>query len=779
MDDIVFVAYPSNPPQIGHTISSAIEDLRSENFRPVLQSWEQLDIPGRFILDGILEKIDSSAFVVADITRLNFNVTFEVGYAIGRGKRIVLTVNESLKSQTRELVELGIFDTLGFTLYENSQGLADIIRGIIDHNPLNFPATEIDKSAPVYILETRHKSDATVRITSKIKKARINYRSFDPKEQPRLTTLEAYRGVKKSIAIVVNLLSSEANDSFFNNLRGAFLAGLSFGLDKDTLVFQEGEEPVPLDYRDLVTIYRHPHDVDQPLNELAPRVTEGLQTAVGYRSERDRGFLARLDLGSPAAENEIDTLGEYYVTTDEFSQVRSGKARLAVGRKGSGKSALFFQVRDTLRTNRSRIIIDLRPEGHQLVRFKSLVLDLLQDTVQDHVVSAFWEYIILLEISYKILEKDRQTHLRNHHITELYRNLKEVYSPELLAEEIDFSERMLMLVNNISDKFLEKHSGDKPVYLTSAQVTELIYSHDIRQMHEILAEYLEHKNGVYILIDNLDKGWPTHGVQAPDILILRYLMEATRKLERYFRSRSVAFHTTVFVRNDVYELLIDESPDRGKESKVSLDWTDPDLLYEFIRRRLVYNDLEEETSFQEAWSKICASHIEGEYSAEYLLDRSLMRPRNFLTLVNHCKSIAVNLQHDTIQADDIKKACSAYSADVCNEIGYEIRDVFPEAEDVLYEFIGAPSPLPLSSIKAILGKANVQSETTKEILIEVLIWFAFLGVKNPNKGNEKDIFIYDVHYDMKKLRHLAGNLAEEERLFVIQKAFWPFLEINT
>ena len=774
----VFVAYPSKPLQLRNTIGEAISELSAERFRPRVMSWEEMDIPGRFIHEEVMEHIDSAEFVVADITRLNFNVTFEVGYALGRSKRVVLTVNESLSPPMREITQLGIYDNLGHASYENSSSLAQIIRKIEDVQPLRFPVDEIDHSAPIFVLDTVYKTDASVRITSKIKKARIRYRSFDPKEQPRLSTLEAYRSVKKSIAVVVHLLSSNATDRWLNNLRAAFLTGLSYGLERELLVFQEGEEPVPLDYRELVAVYQYPRDIDDYINDLAPRVVEGLQTVEEGSLSSVQGLLANLDLGATAAENEIQTLGDYYVATHEFGQVTNGAARLAVGRKGSGKSALFFQARDKLRSHKPRMVLDLKPEGHQLARLKALVLELLESAVQEHAIAAFWEYVLLLELCNKILEKDRKVHLRNHNLTELYQDLRQLYTPELLAEGGDFSERMLRLVNRIGAEFQERYGDGDGTYLSPDQVTGLIYTHDIPELREQLTEYLLYKDDVYIFIDNIDKGWPTRGVEGTDILILRSLLEATRKLEQFFKGRGISLHTTVFIRNDVFELLVDASPDRGKESRVSLDWTDADLLRELLRRRLTYNGLiPEDATFSSAWRQICTTHISGEETSEFLINRSLMRPRNFLTLVNHCRSNAVNLQHDKILVEDITKAVSSYSADIGSEIGLEIRDVFPSAEDILYYFIGFESPSTLREVRDALEQSPVPREQLDQ-LIEILLWFGFLGVGTSSGGETDETYIYDVYYDMKKLRWLAGNLQQGDAVLHIHRAFWPFLGIS-
>src|ERR1700694_542679 len=86
-----------------------------------------------------------------------------------------------------------------------------------------------------------------------------------------------------------------------------------------------------------------------------------------------------------------------------------------------------------------------------------------------------------------------------------------------------------------------------------------------------------------------------------DILILRSLIDAARKIQREVQKEGHDFHCVVFVRNDVYQLLVESSADYGKESRAVLDWTDADLLRELVRRRLVQNGLPEDTAFDRVW----------------------------------------------------------------------------------------------------------------------------------------------------------------------------------
>ena len=76
----------------------------------------------------------------------------------------------------------------------------------------------------------------------------------------------------------------------------------------------------------------------------------------------------------------------------------------------------------------------------------------------------------------------------------------------------------------------------------------------------------------------------------------------------------------MFLRNDIFELLVGATPDRGMESKVVLDWTDEDLLREMLRRRLVYGDaVQDNTLFEDVWRAIAVSYVDGEESSQFVM----------------------------------------------------------------------------------------------------------------------------------------------------------------
>ena len=164
----VFVAYSGSNPDAAKAI---FDGARAANTRPlsvIYEPWQFADNSGRPIISPIIESIDDSPFLVADITVLSLNVVYEVGYAIGRRKRVKLL----RYSQHAEgnLEQIGIFDTLGYSEFTDSDDVTTILSGDIDDTPLT-DATTIDKNAPIYIVQPPTISTADVVLVSRIKKA--------------------------------------------------------------------------------------------------------------------------------------------------------------------------------------------------------------------------------------------------------------------------------------------------------------------------------------------------------------------------------------------------------------------------------------------------------------------------------------------------------------------------------------------------------------------------------------------------------------------------------
>lgn len=758
-----FYAYPSSEKEVNDAINSAQSILKKSKPLLDLCLWTQNDICGRPLTDPIFEHIKSSDLVIADITTLNFNVTFEIGYAIGLNKRILLTRNNNIKHDKNSMDKIGVFDTLGYQSYVNGNELAEFLAN--QDSGCSIPMRQLlNTKAPVYVLRTPQSNDTMLTILSRIKKSRLGFRGFIPDDEPRLSAPKAIDDISTSIGIVVPLLPFLFADAEVHNIRAAFIAGLALGMDKPTVILQPRGGPAPFDVRDIVSTYDRPEDITDILGNFALEVTAKMQEGDPLPLPKGN-FLAELRLGDSVAENEFPTLYEYYLRTDQFHRASRGEVNLVVGRKGAGKTALFSQVRDSKRANKDNIVVDLKPEGYQLIRLKEDVLDYLAEGAKTHLITALFEYVFYLEICYKILEKDASRHLRDNTLYQSYVELqKQYYSGDV--SEGDFSERLVgvaqTLINTFKTKYGQEETNQR---LTATQITELLYKHNIREIKAKLSDYLKFKNSTWLLFDNLDKGWSSHGLSQNDILILRGLIDAARKIQHQMQREKHDFYSLVFVRNDVYQLLVETSADYGKESRVTLDWTDSDLLREVIRRRLISNFETGDITFEKMWNEICISHYKGEDTSQFLIDHSLMRPRNLIKLIGHCRGYAVSMGRTKIEESDIEKGLKAYSLDLVTEADQELTDIIGSDTNLIFHFIGEGKEFKRDGLCKILNGASI-AENRHNDVIRFMIYYGFLGVYA--KNNVK--YIFDVGYDM-KLMDVLLQKAGNESMFILSPAF--------
>ena len=770
MVDKIFAAYPASPTPIGDCMLGAVDKLKANliNFHP----WQQNNYCGIILTDPIFSEIDNASALVADITKPNFNVTFEIGYAIAKGKPLLLVVNAGVKFDVQALARIGIFDTIGYKKYENSHELSDCITSSLHTRALKTD-NDLNRRAPVYLVEMPHNSEAMTHIVTRIKKSRLKYRSFNVREHVRLSAIDAINHTSSSYGCIIPLAPTIMPDADDHNIRAAFVAGLSIGFGKPTLILQSVSGPFPADAKDLIHFYRDTKDIDEGIASFALDVVEAIQGQQALRLIRP-DLLSRVSFGDPMAENEFETLANYYVPTDAYQRAQRGEVNLIVGRKGTGKTALFSQLRNDKRRNKANVIVDLKPEGYQLIRLKEELISFLSEGSRHHLITIFWEYVLYLEICYKILEKDRKKHRFDHTINKLYQDLAEAYSGEKGNLEGDFSQRLLTISESVIHEFNDISSKLENGRLSSGDVSNIVYRHDICTIRDLVAEYLAHKNSTWILFDNLDKGWPPHGLEPIDISILRCLIDAARKIEREMAKRDIDFHSIVFLRNDVFELLMQQSADFGKEIRVSLDWSDPDMLRDMIARRIRAADKELEGDFDSLWTTLVVSHFKGEDSFYYLLDRSLMRPRNLIKLAIHCRGSAVNLGHERIEESDIEAGLMIYSNDVLIEADQELSDINSKAEDLMYAFIGCKPNMSIVDMWEILEHHKIPSHFWDKV-IEYLIYYGFIGISAPGEDPK---YIYNLSYNMQLMRAFLKKLGDAARLH-LNPAFWPVLDITT
>ena len=76
-----FVAYPSDPPSRAESVELAIGEIKDGGVVDIV-GWKSTSVGGRIIISAICDQIRDFQLFAADVTGLNPNVLFELGYAI-------------------------------------------------------------------------------------------------------------------------------------------------------------------------------------------------------------------------------------------------------------------------------------------------------------------------------------------------------------------------------------------------------------------------------------------------------------------------------------------------------------------------------------------------------------------------------------------------------------------------------------------------------------------------------------------------------------------------
>jgi nucleoside 2-deoxyribosyltransferase len=88
-----FFAYAGYPALRAETMRAAASALSDRGVGA--KTWQALDISGRLVIRQVLQQIDNSRAVLADVSYLNSNVLFELGYAIARDKHVAILFDNS------------------------------------------------------------------------------------------------------------------------------------------------------------------------------------------------------------------------------------------------------------------------------------------------------------------------------------------------------------------------------------------------------------------------------------------------------------------------------------------------------------------------------------------------------------------------------------------------------------------------------------------------------------------------------------------------------------
>lgn len=780
-----FFAYPSQPTTLPETIRAAVEQINAAR-SVYVKTWEDGRIGGKFIINEICTTIEESNLVLADLTGLNPNVLFEVGFAIAKNKRVWPILDTSFGAD--DFTEFRTLTSVGYNRYTSSTDIAKAYFRDQPHTDLNAtllstmigPDLMPARGPMLLYLKSQHDTDASIQISKRLASIPVRLMLDDPHEAPSQSLSWYGQQVYAAQAVVCHLTNPARQHARVRNARYALVAGMAFGMGKAVLILCEGEYLAPLDYRDLTRNYATAAAATRHLNAWLPPLEQRWRDQAQLRENQSARLrlateLRGLYLGEYIAENEGEALVDgYFVETTAYSDAVAGNHTIFVGRKGTGKSANFLQLAAHLAGDARNVLSVIKPVAYELEGVLRVLGNFAERDKKTFAIEGLWKFLLYSEIACslnaKLQKKVAQAQTKADRVyLDFFADNKSILSG-------DFSSRLERCISELESAPFDEAGGTE-AYLRSVAAT--LHSHLLKDLRAQLVKAVPRGARVAVIVDNLDKAWDRQNDLSVLAEFLLGLLGAANKIRQELRDGlpGSVVSLAVFLRADIFDKVQEVAREPDKIQYTRLTWQDPELLYKLVDERFAAakkDDIEP----GELWDRFFCEFVQGRSTKEFLVEAVLPRPRDFIYVTKAAISTAVNRRHPRVEEADVLEACKAYSEFATGILLIEDNSQEGVLEKVLYEFAGAPVRLDHQEVCSRIASATGLGPLACEPIVAQLCVLSFLGIE----VDDDDFRFPQSAGELKKVSVLARHLCDRRKSaprYLVHRAFRPFLEIGT
>ncbi len=779
-----FVAYASAIPGAGDSIEEAIYQLQGGGIVSI-RSWRNLPIAGSLVVEVICEEIRNCDLFIADVTLLNPNVLFELGYAIAQGKLIYILYDPSLSKASADFEQFETLTTLGYVSYSNSN---DIVNAFYRDQPYDLGRetllNQLQRTGSfkgsfdhLLYLKPEIATEPANRVTRRVASNQIPPLIDDP-EDVRFQSASWYSGaVANSFTVVCHFLSQEHKGAKLNNARNAFVAGLAHGMRKPLLMLAHAPYKSPIDYHDLLQVHEDANQAVSIFDEWGlfwfKQYAEGQRQRDLFREERTKNAeLLDVYLGEPAAEHEVQRVDDFFVETAPYKESLKSNYTIFVGRRGTGKTATLYKLVSDLNSDRRNHVCVIMPAGFELAGIARMFRNEAKDIAhRGYLLDSFWKFLIYTELAKTVYEKivSREPYFSRTAAESTLYDYVSLHQGIIMPE---FGTRLETIVADLQ-KVRPEGTADRN------WITESLHESMLGNLRRLLGEVLADAKIVAVLIDNLDKSWePDADLDLNGELLLGLMSVGTKISEEFHRSASrrktVEMKLIVFMRSDIFGMISSVAKEKDKLPARYINWNDPELLLRVIEERFLKAGVDV-ASRDEIWEKFFPASVEGQATRDFIINSVFPRPRDLIVFVKACIEAAANRGHAKVKEEDVLEGKSRYATFAFNAIVIEGAPQVPNLEDILLSFIDGPTIINEYRILEVMEELNPSFDI--EVFIKLLSELTFLGLEvNSNKFE----FIYDPAKDSLITQRAKRTAAiYGERRFYIHSAFHDLLGLKS
>ena len=750
-----------------------------------IADWTDLPIEGKVIFCTICEAIRNARCVATDITDLNFNVLFELGFAIGAGKAIWPLVESS--EEDRLYKTFDTLTTVGHSRYTNSKTIATKLskkkpwtRGAHLNAPSLMASKPTRGARQILYLRGPSEDEASLRVEETLEASGLSVIIDDPSEVPFQPISWYLTRLETSFAVLMELGSRTGQRGSLHTAKCALVAGVSVACGRRLLMLGEDIEGGPIDYRDLLRSYKNAADAatitKQWLAPLSRELWELEQIAradITSTPSQAVPLFKKVHIGDYVAENELSDLAAYFVETAEFEDALAGTFKVFVGRKGTGKSAVTHMVADRIRENKRNLARVIAPKGYELTQILKLVSE-FDPSTRNRFVEGLWKYLISTEALIAIWDDFKDKPLdASWSVAEA--RIRDLVSARLDIISLSFASRIIQALQT------QRQSIDENGLVSESTILARLQSTEIQNLRDAICGYLSsEQRELTLLLDDMVPGWESAEQRGELSALLLSMVTASRELWRDWEYRMAeagcrAPSLLLFLRSDIFASMLQESDEPDKVDHRLVYWEDADALLDLINRRIEAS-LGENLDGVLNWNDLLESEFSYDTMKRLIAGSILCRPRDIIYYFDRVFFNANRRKATSLAKRDFGAALRDYSEYALQALSSEWSPHIPDLADSLLEFWGGTRDITDEELRTRLISSGVESNNV-EGAVRFLVDAQFLGLGI----DEHNYKFASTPTESAMMMRQAGRFIHNrdgQRKFRIHQAFWQSLGLS-
>lgn len=368
-------------------------------------------------------------------------------------------------------------------------------------------------------------------------------------------------------------------------------------------------------------------------------------------------------LGEQTAENDGKLLISNFVETPEYRSILETKdSTVVVGRRGTGKSAMFSKLRDFWSSQKSTNVIAIAPEDFQTIRFRAAFRPL--DGKYSYVRSVsrlIWKYGLIMEMLACLAKHFKA---------------RKLFTPQYVAQEhLKTWNAQADYFGKLSDRLGSCLKGQDELELAIGSLSQALSIAVLEaELRELMSQTTVH---FYILIDRLDEGYENDETGAA---IISGAISAVAEINKHHEH----IRPVLFQRDNILRSVERFDPDysRNIEGEILTIHWDTHQLQSLVTRRLNTAFSFNLEKAQRIWDRCTADEgpgreLQGLEGFKKCLQFTLYRPRDLLSLLNQAFFSAGKDARSTIVLADVESTAKAISATRLGDLKKEYSSAIP------------------------------------------------------------------------------------------------------